>query len=416
MWTILLIPFLVALFSWLLYWLNKSNAYAFSFREIALIYVYRVAIGCLYGYIFARYYHGDDTWYFHNGSIEEQQKLLRDPVQFFLDPNPIPSFQQNHGLLQGWYYYLSDLEFWWLTKPMALFNFISRGNYYVNITFFNFLTIWGSIWLYRLFLPLYPNNKRNLFIILFLLPFPLFWMTGIRAEGWLLFFIALALKNFVRVLKHPKTSNWVGLLIAFIGILILRSVLLFLLIPVLACWWLYIKKNIKPIKSFLLVFGIGLVLFWGSTYISSTHNLPQVVIKRQQAFLALHGQTRFELDSLQANPISFLQIFPQAINNTIFRPYLWEAKGLLQWITAGSVLFLLASFIIYLLRRPSNDPIKRQDPLVLSTILFGLLLYIFIGYTVPFPGAIVRYKSLGEYFLLLSLLAGIKWKAFIHNK
>ncbi len=406
MWTLLLIPLLFLLFTWVLFKWQREN---FSLKESGLILGFRIFLGCVYGFIFARYFNGDDTWYFHRGSLEEQQKLMQDPVQFFADLNPLPAFERNEGFWKGWYYYLSDLEFWLLTKPMAFFNFISRGNYYVNVVFFNFMTCWGSVWLYRLFSPYYPEKKKELFFFIFLFPIPLFWMTGIRAEGWLLFFLALALLSFTRWMQAKGHKPLLLFFIALGGLIVLRSVLVFILLPVLMCWWLQEQRGWKGWKAMALVFGISGLLFWGSRWIDPVHNMPQLIVEKQAAFFALHGQTRFELDTLEATPGSFLKLFPQAITNIFVRPYVWEAKGFLQWVYAGSVLLLWVLVLLFIWQKSRQK--RVQWPLLITnTFLFGLLLYVFIGYTVPFPGAIIRYKSLGEYFLLFPLFMGVNWR------
>lgn len=407
MWTIALIPLLFLLFTWIFYKMQRDG---FTIKESGLILGYRIILGCLYGFIFARYFNGDDTWYFHRGSLEEHQKLLNDPIQFFTDLNPIPAFERNEGWWQGWYYYLSDLEFWLLTKPMALFNFISRGNYYVNVVFFNFLTCWGSVWLYRLFLPAFPNKRKEVFFFVFFFPFPLFWMTGIRAEGWLLFFLALALWRFSGWMKEKKIRHLFSFVLALAGMIILRSVLVFILLPILAAWWLQERRSWPAWRSMILVFGISGALFWASKWLDAEHNAPQMIVQKQAAFFALHGQTRFQLDTLEATPTSYLTLLPQAVANTFLRPYLWEAKGFLQWISAGSTLFLWALILLFVTQKAWRR-IGKWPPFLLYTALFGFLLYLFIGYTVPFPGAIIRYKSLGEYFLLLPLLLNINWRA-----
>lgn len=406
MWFVVMIPLLFLLFTWILHWMDRGNEYALTGKEMILAYGVRVLLGCVYGYIFSHYFPGDDTWYFHTGSLEEQQKLISSPLQFFADLDPIPAFERNNSFFQGWYYYLSDLEFWMLTKPMAIFNFISRGNYYTNILLFNFISIWGSLWIYRAFAPLYPERKKLLYFVLFLLPVPLFWMTGIRAEGYLLVFIGLAISSFSRLLQGVKPVTLLSFLIALAGMVILRSVLLFILIPALFIWWLQAVANWKFIKAIGFIGGISLLIFWGSAWISSEQNLPQMIVHRQQAFFTQHGQTRFALDSLRAEPGSYVMILPQALGNTFLRPYFWEAKGPLQWAASCSCLFLLLLLILYVFRNYSHPP---TSPLLVSMVVFGFLLYLFIGYTVPFPGAIIRYKSLGEYFLLIPLFMGIAW-------
>ena len=149
---VVLIVFFYFFFVWVLSRWSKKYPGALSTKEIAFAFGLKILSGILYGYIFLVLYKGDDTWYFHNGSLEEKEKLLNHPFQFFADFNPIPAFERNESFAQGWYYYLSDLEFWLLSKPMAIVNLISHGNYYVNLVFFNFIVFWGQLWLFQLYL------------------------------------------------------------------------------------------------------------------------------------------------------------------------------------------------------------------------------------------------------------------------
>lgn len=407
---IILIILLFTFFCWILYLTNRRHEINFSSKEIVAILGSRVILGSIYGYIYSRYFNGDDTWYFHNGSIEEYEKLIKNPIQFFADLNPIPAFERNDSFAKGWYYYLSDLEFWLITKPMAIFNIITGGNYYVNIVCFNFLVCWGSIWLFRFWYNAYPSKKALLFFLVFILPVPLFWMTGIRAEGWILFFLAGGLISFERLLKswQPKFLAW--LVLSLIGILILRSVLLLILIPVLFAWWLQVKRNWKPAVAISTVLVLSLVVFFGTILVNPQKNLPALVVKRQQEFFSLHGQTRIGLDSLHQSPISFIQVFPQAVGNSFLRPFIWEAKGLLQYLASFNSMFLLFLLILFWWRPDSLKKIPFRDPRILYPAIFGILLFLFIGYTVPFPGAIIRYKSIGDWFLIIPLFMSINWK------
>lgn len=293
---------------------------------------------------------------------------------------------------------------------MAFFNLVTNGNYYSNVVCLNFLTCWGSIWLYRLYLSIYSSKKTLLFLLVFVLPIPLFWMSGIRAEGWLLFFIAGALTRFHRLLKGIRWQDLSILILCLLGIMVLRSVLLLILIPVLLAWWMNQKFNWKTYTSMLAVMLASTLLFFASTYLNEKTNLPSLVVKRQQSFFALHGQTRISLDTLSASPASFIRIFPQAVRNSFLRPYVWEAKGILQILASLSTLFLLTLIVIYIFRSDRKLVQLLSEPLIFYPACFAFLLYLFIGYTIPFPGAIVRYKSVGEWFLIGPLLLSIRWR------
>jgi hypothetical protein len=410
---VLLIILLFAIFGFFLYRWNRHHAVHLSAAEIFAAYALKVLLGCAYGYIFLTWYGGDDTWYFHNGSLEEQRKLLNDPWQFFADLNPVPAFQRNEGFVEGWYFYLSDLEFWLLSKPMAIFNFISQGNYYVNVVFFCFVTIWANIWLFRLYVTEFPGKRTAILITLFFLPTLVFWLSGIRGDGLLVFFLGLLLIRFQQWLTQPRIRLLLPIIIALIGITILRSTLLFLLAPALLSWFISVRFKTRVLVTALVVYTTSLLLFFGSALISPQHNLPNIIVAKQQSYLKLKASTRFHLDTLEATPGSFLRVLPQAANNTFLRPYLWEWKGILQLAAAIETLLLLLLLALYVVNRETNGPATLRNPLLFFPLLFGISLYLFIGYTVPFPGAIVRYKIPGEIFLVLPFVIAVNWRRFV---
>lgn len=408
--SITLIIVFYLLFTFLLYRWCKKKKLNLSLTEISLAYAFKLALGFVYGYIFYKYYGGDDPWYFHNGSLEEQQKLLNNPWQFFADLNPFPAFERNPGFAQGWYYYLSDLEFWLLSKPMAIFNFISQGNYYVNSVLFNFIGFWGQIWLFRLFVSEFPAKRTPVFIAVFLIPGIIFWLSGIRGDGLLVFFLALVLVKFRDWIHERTTRSIIGVLIGLAGIVILRSMLLPVLLPALITWWITVQKRLPVLKVTLIVYGICLLVFFASAIVSPSKSLPQVIVNRQAAFMKLRAKSKFELDTLQPNFLSFARVLPQAVNNTFLRPYAWEARGAFQWAASAQTLLLIILLVLCFLQPDPNWRNYLLHPFVFCMLLFATALYIFIGYAIPFPGAIIRYKIPAEIFFFLTAFMLIDWR------
>ena len=188
---------------------------------------------------------------------------------------------------------------------------------------------------------------------------------------------------------------WV--VIGFSGLLIMRNSIAFLILPALVAWWISARHTRKPFLTFALVYGIALILFFGSTLLPYG-NLTTSIVERQEEFFRLKG-TAFELDTLQPTVTSFIKILPQAAENTFLRPYPWEAEGPLQWMASLETVFVFLVLILAIFRKNyQRDTLK--NPLILVLLFFTLTLYLSIGYTVPFPGAIVRYKIIGELFLL----------------
>lgn len=372
--------------------------------EITLVFGFKVVLGCVYGYLFQRFYGGDDTWMLHYGSIQEYRKLIDQPLQFFADLDLTASFRRNEGMAAGWYFLLSDLEYWIITKPLAIFNIFSRGNYYINVVFFNLLTFWGQYLVFKVFAARFPEKRRLLVLLVFLIPPISFWLSGIRPDAWIMVFTGLALYYFHAWLQNNKLKHFLVFLLGVAGLVIFRSPMLLVLAPGLVAWFIADKTRKPAWIIFLTVYVVSVAAFFASSYLSPDANMLTYVVHRQQEFFQLKGNTVFELNALQPTATSFLQTLPQALANTFLRPFPWEAKGALQWMAALETLAVWL-LLVSALARSKNHHWKTSSLLWLS-IFFGLGLYLFIGYTVPFPGAIARYKVIPELLLIIAVTMG----------
>jgi hypothetical protein len=137
------------------------------------------------------------------------------------------------------------------------------------------------------------------------------------------------------------------------------------------------------------------------------------VAERQHDFLTLHGNTRFNLTPLKNTPGSFLVVAPEALVNTLLRPWPWEAKGALQWMVTVENIIVWALIVLCLARYRTAVIQVFHHPLAWVLLCVALSNYLFIGYIVPFPGAIVRYRVLPE--LLLLCLLGISCRMSRHQ-
>jgi hypothetical protein len=400
------------------YWIHRSiknNTLSLTARQVALALAAKVFMGCLYGYIFLYIYEGDDTWLMHEFSLEQQELLLSDPWLFFTQLNPVPVFKHYRDLGTALFYYLSDLEAWLIAKPFAVINFLTFGNYYVNIVFYNAVVFWGHYWIFQLVAQKFPEKKWPLFIAVFFIPPVIFWLSGLRADGLILFFIALLLLQFQKWLLKRKVKNMLLCLLAVAGLVILRNAVVLIIVPALFAWWLIVRLNKRPLIAFVGVYGIVTLVFFGSAFFSPVRNLLSIVVNRQEKFLELDGNTRFELTKLTPETESFVKVLPQAFTNSFLRPYAWEAAGALQVATALEVILFWVLVAIFIVRPDPRWKQKITEPLMLGFLAFAGSLYLFTGYTVPFPGAIVRYKIIGELMFMVVFSCCIDWRFLLRR-
>ena len=385
---------------------NKAQL---TVTEVSLAFIFKVVLGCLYGYIYGHFYNGDDTWDLHKYSQEELQMLLNDPVQFIASLGPAETFAWQGGTfwenMSAW---IHTLENGLIAKTLTIGNIFGGSNYYINVVFFNFILFWGHYWLFKLYVQEFPQKRKQLLLLIFFFPPLVFWLSGIRGDGLVLFFLALLLVHFRRWLYNNNKWSILYFVFGVFGIIIFRSQVLLLLIPALAAWYISVKFNRKPLTTFIWVFATGGLLFFATAWLSPQKNFPQVIVQKQQAFMALQG-TRFPLDTLQPTPGSFARVLPQALSHTLIRPYIWEAQGALQLMTAAAIIIFWGLLITCIIKKEIHWKAMLCKPLILFSLGFGITLYIFIGYTIPFPGAIVRYKAIPELLLLAVPVICTNW-------
>src|SRR5579871_1066438 len=176
--SILLFVFYVLVLTAILVRFVKVKQIAIKSSILIAAFWFKILLGCIYGYIFLRYYGGDDTWMYHNRSLEEYQLLIHHPVSFFKDFLPFSAFAGANNFGQAIKFYIGDLEYCFTEKPLALFNFFSSGDYYINVVFFDFIIFFGPLMLFKLLHAFFPGKKMLLAIIIFFLPTTTFWLSG----------------------------------------------------------------------------------------------------------------------------------------------------------------------------------------------------------------------------------------------
>src|SRR5688572_2213537 len=107
--TTLSIGFYFLVFLFLAYYIMRKKELPLSVGELVVALAAKVVLACLYGYIFLRFYAGDDTWAFHQQGLQEYEKMWFQTGQFFRDLLPAAAFAESEGWWQGIANYLRHL-------------------------------------------------------------------------------------------------------------------------------------------------------------------------------------------------------------------------------------------------------------------------------------------------------------------
>jgi hypothetical protein len=400
------------LFTWIVTRTGFFRATGLSGKLLAILFLIRVISGMLYGWM--GYYQDElvnlsDTWTHHRYSLEETRLLLSNPRSFFGQifsifyfDDPARLFSSNHS---NW----NDLKWTSYDKLMAFFNCFSFGNYYINIIFYNFITFFGVVAVFRIFRDYLKTDNLILTLGCFLVPSFLFWSSGLHKDGLSFLAIALVLfHTYFGILKNGRSvSSWLVILAGMFILFILRNHLLVVLLPAWGAWVLTEKTRFSAVGVFLVIYFLGIGAFFGLKYAVPSLDFPAFVVEKQKDFNELKGNSSIPVTALEPRFTDFIKTAPQAFSMAAFRPYI---SDIYKPIVLPAYLGILGFWLLVLLWLIFRFKSLLPDGFGLALFFFSVSVIFVIGFTVNNLGAIVRYRSILFPLLVPVLLSGIPWR------
>jgi len=347
-------------------------------------------------YSLPQYITGSDTWRFFEASKPETDMLLSNPWTFIKD---IFHHGYNNGagnIFNGENSYWNDLKSNVVIKLMAVCNVLTFRHYYSNIILFNFIFLFGPVAFYRVMQQSFPQKKWLLIITVFMLPSFLFWCSGIHKDGLIFLTLALVIFYFNQLLNSSKLQ--VGALLIFLCsfalLFALRNIICLLLLPALLTWFLCHRyPNRRPVVIGA-VYGICIIFFFLTPYISPSLNLPAYAAEKQHEFMQLQGGSQIKVQPLQPTFVGFARFLPNALDIALLRPHISEVHNA-SYLPAILELFLLWFLIgLFILSKKHYPENGNHIAIIIFCFCFAFTYLLLSGYTVTFSGAIVRYKSI----------------------
>lgn len=363
----------------------------------------KVAAGCFYGYWYAKPKNiaTSDTWRFHYQALEEYKLLLRQPSDYLM--NIFTNTYENRSDIFATKGYWNNLKDHLMLKIISLMNIISGGHYYVNVVIYSFITFFGFVFLYLACKNALHKTPHPLTTIALLLtPSCLFWTSGLHRDGFMLLFIGMVLWYGSKLIYQTslKKGHIAGLILSLTGLFLIRNYVAILLLPPLIAWALTNKYSLRPGITYPVVIVLLTGIIFTSPVINAGANIPSKLIERKQAFGKLSGTSRLPEINLSPSLKSFIRYLPNAVDHALFRPYIWDAKTIMEKIAALEFLLVLCISTWAQLRNDHNNNGYTRN-FQWMIVMFCISLILVIGYTIPFAGAIVRYRAV---FLMLLLV------------
>lgn len=363
---------------------------------------------------------GGDTVFYYLTSKGMYEAFWKDPLAYlylvFKPETPREEFLiQNYDF----YYtygrgmpYFFNFSAYNVSRLAGIVSLPAFNSFIAMALLFSAISYIGVWHLYKVFLYYFPKLHKELAVAIFFIPSVFFWGSGILKDTitfaslgmitYSLFSIFILRKN---VLIHSLLFLYCSFLIIKIKAYILYSYL-----P-LSFFWLFpnatdslqnakLRLIIKPLVYGLIFLMIPFSLSFLGQFNEkfSSENVLEFA-KAHQADLKqdvyYQGKgSRFDIGVFDGSFSSFIQVAPQAVIATFFRPFLWEANNPVMLLAALESLWMTYLFLNILFKFGLKALLKalKENSFLQFGFIYALAFGFFVGFTTPVFGSLVRYK------------------------
>lgn len=267
---------------------------------------------------------------------------------------------------------------------LAPFTFHS---YFAHSAITTFLSYAGTLLLFKTWYPHLVKLEKLWLFACFLLPSVLFWNAGVIKEP----FVSFGLGLLVNALFYPRKKLLIfpALLFLFLS----KEYIFLAVLPALTASLIKSKSSIPAWKVYALSMLAFALLVVGISEFTS-FNFWNIIQKKQEAFINVstinNAKSQIIIPILEPNAYSILKASPNAIVNTLFRPFFTEIKSPLYLLSLIENLFIwtIGFWAIFKIKWKK---IKNQS-FIFFALSFIITLALIIGLTVDNTGSIVRYR------------------------
>lgn len=374
-----------------------------------------LAVGVIYQY----YYEGGDTLAYHtHGSRHIWDAFMTNP-RYGLDL--LFSNGTHHPETLAWsgkIWYFRDQQSFFVSRVAAVFDLLTFSSYSGTAVLFAVVSFVGAWLMYRTFYLMYPTFHRWLAVSCLFVPTVFFWGSGIFKDTITL--AALGITTFclyqIAIAGRIRMGYLLAILICFWTIYSIKIYILLCFLPA-ALLWIGIRymASVRQVVARVLLLPVGMACIAGLGYLAvrqvalddPRYNLSRIAeTARVTAYdigfwTGKDAGSGYSLGELDGTLQGMVRLAPQAINVSLYRPYLWEVNNPLMLLAALESFALLAITLYVLARSRARVFRYLFNPDVMFCMVFALIFAFAVGVSTYNFGTLSRYKiPLMPFFLV----------------
>lgn len=365
------------------------------------------------GLVYQYYYHGGDTYGYYFAAQGYAGFFVENPiaaVSYLINGEGMESIVPQ---MKNWDYvrmFKTPAELMTL-KLTGVANLLALNSYLSTSVLFGWISFVGAWKLFKVFQELAPGGIRSHAIAALLIPSVIFWGSGILKDSVTMTAICFLTYHSWQLFGHSRkiVGNGLVILVCVYLIGVIKGYILLAFAPALIFFLInqfkyrlrssFARAIVTP--AFLAV-GFALAVVFVNRIGSSLgkyslENLESVTIGTQtwHAHQSVgRAGSGYALAQTDFSPSGLARQLAPAVNVALFRPYLWEAREPLQFISALEAGALLALTLFGLWKAGIKGwfLLFGKYPFLQFCLIFSIIFAFAVGLTSVNFGALVRYR------------------------
>ncbi|MEO5584974.1 MAG: hypothetical protein ABIQ75_05930 [Flavobacteriales bacterium] len=381
--------------------------------------------GVVFSNVYFFYYPGGDTMSYFYGGVAMGNLAWVHPFEYLrqmLGDNSYRAWlMYTLDTKKPFEYMFYDDRTFFVLRVVSVLAFLTLKSYLtctVVIASLSYFGIWSC---YRTFVSYFPSIQGRLAIAFLFMPSVVFWGSSILKDTFtfaaVCWWVHAVDELFFK--KRNIVRNAIVAALSMVVMIGIKPYIFMVLMPATLLWLTH--RRIVKIRSSVIKFMIAPAFIALTMAVSilllnslgdklgkfSLDNALEGIEGIQGDLLHSEGYSdnKFDIGEFNGTWWGVLSKFPVAVNATLFRPYIWEARSVVIMMSALENLCILC-FVIYTVLKVGPRFLMRamlNNSLILMSMTFALLFSFVVGITTPNFGAMVRFKIPMLPFLMSSL-------------
>jgi hypothetical protein len=409
----LLICYIILIVSYIL---RNHSKFDLTQKETLTILGLKIAAAFIFYILYTFYYTNRDNaeifYYYDDALLIYKEHFFLHPLEYLkfitgfnsYSPEFTETLSQTiwwkKSLAMDW---IHQLEIQTLIKLNGFIMLFSFGSIHTHSLFFSCISFFSFLLFYQSAKKKFKEINKRLLIYLSLPSILIFTSNGIK-ETIIVFFLSIFCASIFLVRKNG--IKILLIMVSLLGILLLRAYYLLALIPGFTAIisYNYIKK---PIVIFVGIHAIFMMFLLFNPWTNISENLTNRQSDMVLVADEMNVSSKYEQTSINSTPLNLIIKIPEALYNTFLR-----YKGDNQKNNTLTLLYSFENIVVILLIILSFIYAKKDETYIqlrLYIFSFCLIVSLFIGWTVPVVGAIVKYKAPMIMILYMTCILLIDW-------